>query len=99
MAAPTLPRMRRACAHAAEHYRREHMANDELNLRIQVTVDRVPHLAPEVGEDTDWYKVGSLFVEPLSRMLHVYLDSSSGAVKLEQPLEDVVSNDALGRRP
>jgi uncharacterized membrane protein YebE (DUF533 family) len=65
------------------------MDRSQAQDRIQVTVDPVPHLAPEVGETTDWYKVGSLFVEPLSRMLHVYLDSRTGAVKLEQDLEDV----------
>ena len=89
--APGQKRMKAACVEAADHYRRSHMESDEPHVQVQVMVDPVPHLAPEFGQGTDWYKVGSLFVEPLDRMLHVYLEASTGAVKLEQPPEDVIS--------
>lgn len=93
---PGQKRMKAACTEAAEHYRRTHMESDEADVQVQVMVDRVPHLAPEFGQGTDWYKVGSLFVEPLDRMLHVYLEASTGAVKLEQPPEDVVATPPDG---
>jgi uncharacterized membrane protein YebE (DUF533 family) len=93
MTAPRRRRMKEACTQAAEHYRREHLEHDQAETRISITVDRVPHLAPAVGDTPDWYKVGSLLVEPDHLMLNVYLDSSSDAVKLEQALEDVVPND------
>ncbi len=85
--------MKEACTQAAEHYRREHLEHDQAGTRISITVDRVPHLAPAVGETPDWYKVGSLLVEPDHLMLNVYLDAATDAVKLEQALEDVVPND------
>lgn len=91
MAAPTRPRMRKACAQAAEHYRREH-AGSAATVDVQVMVDRVPHLTPGVSEGANWYKVGSLLVEPPGNLLYIYLNADSGAVKLEQALEDVVSN-------
>ena len=90
MAAPTRPRMRKACAQAAEHYRREHIDPAGAPVEIQVMVDRVPQFTPGVGEGANWYKVGSLLVEPAGAMLYVYLSADSGAVKLEQVLEDVV---------
>jgi hypothetical protein len=81
--------MRKACAQAASHYRREHAESDQPDIHIQVTVGSVPHLAPGVGDNTDWYEVGTLLIDPPGDLLRVYLDADSGGVKLEQALEDV----------
>jgi hypothetical protein len=85
--------MKQACTEAAEHYRREHLEGDRAGSTISITVDEVPHLAPAVGDTPDWYRVGSLLVEPDHLMLDVYLDAATDAVKLEQALEDVIPSD------
>lgn len=99
MAAPTRHHMRKACAQAAEHYRREHIAPGAAVVDVQIMVDTVPQLTPGVGNGANWYKVGSLLVEPAGDMLYVYLSADSGAVKLEQSLEDVVPDRAPDREP
>jgi len=89
MIAPTQAAMSRAWIAAAVHYRRQYMASPEDGGVIEITVNRVPHLGPGVGRSMDWYKIGSLFVEPLYRLLDVYANATTGAVKLDQTIEDV----------
>jgi hypothetical protein len=79
--------MRAACTRAAAHVRRTYPERD--SGRIEMTVAPVPHLAPEIGGKSDWYRVGSIHVAPLGRLLHVYLDPAADAVKLEQDLIDI----------
>jgi hypothetical protein len=97
MAAPTRPRMRKACSQAADHYRREHIDAGAATVDVQVMVDRVPQFTPGIADGANWYKVGSLLVEPAGDMLYIYLSADSGAVKLEQVPEDVVPNRAPDR--
>jgi hypothetical protein len=87
MAAPSQHQMRAACARAAAHVQRTHQGGDA--VRVEMTVAPVPQLAPEIGNRSDWYKVGSLYLDPQDRLLHVYLDPNADAVKLEQDLIDI----------
>jgi len=86
--APDADRMRWACEHALQHYRR----SDRSGVPSTILVDVVPHFVPGMGTSGEWYRVGAVHQVALDRYLGVYLDAVTGDIQLEQPMQAVVSD-------